>query len=303
MQTVVTIGTFDGVHRGHQAVLDRVREYAQRLQLEPVAYTFSFPPRFASPGPHLILTERMKLALLRQYVARVVLGEFTRVRNLSPDEFFRRVVVERLHARVVVVGENFRFGKNRRGDAAFLQEAARTVGITAVIVPPVVVSGTPVSSTRIRALIQAGEVTEAATLLGRPPVVSGTVVPGDRLGHTIGYPTANLSLPAVIVRPGAGVYLGYAVWEVGQEYGLVYVGTRPTVDGKHWRIEVHLLSPPKEELVGKEMEVHLLARLRPDQAFPSLTALKDQITADVSAASALIPQYPCPRSVLFPSRI
>lgn len=303
MQTVVTIGTFDGVHRGHQAVLDRVREYAHQLQLEPIAYTFSFPPRFASPGPHLILTERMKVALLRRYVARVALGEFTRVRDLSPDEFFRRVVVEQLHAQVVVVGENFRFGRNRRGDAAFLREAARTVGITAVIVPPVVIAGTPVSSTRIRTLIQAGEMTEAATLLGRPPVVSGTVIPGDRLGRKIGYPTANLSLPPVIVRPGSGVYLGYAVWETGQEYGLVYVGTRPTVDGELWRIEVHLLSPPKEELVGKEMEVHLLTRLRADQAFSSLAALSDQIAADVTAARALIHQHPCPRPILFSSRI
>ena len=303
MQTVVTIGTFDGVHRGHQAVLERVQEYAQQLQLEPVAYTFSFPPRFSSPGPHLILTERMKMALLRQYVTRVALEEFTRVRDLSPDEFFHRVIVEQLHAQVVVVGENFRFGRNRRGDAAFLREAARTVGITAVIVPPVVIAGAPVSSTRIRTLIQAGNVAEATTLLGRPPVATGIVVPGDRLGRTIGYPTANLSLPAVIVRPGAGVYLGYAVWETGQGYGLVYVGTRPTVDGEHWRVEVHLLSPPHGELGGKEMEIHLLARLRADQAFPSLAALTDQITADVSAARALIPQHPCPRSILFPSRI
>lgn len=269
------------------------------MGLEPVAYTFSFPPRFTSPGPHLILTERMKSILLRRYVVRIITGKFAQVHNLPPQEFVNHVLIDALGARAVVIGENFRFGSGRAGDASLLKELKEAYGFKLFIVPQVMVGGIPVSSTRIRACIRAGKVKEATALLGRPPVITGTVVHGDRLGHRIGYPTANLSLPSTLLRPGAGIYLGYAVWNAGQGYGLVYLGSRPTIGGKEMRCEVYLLSPPADELSGKEMEVHLLTWLRGDRAFPSIGALTTQIAADIAVARSLIPAHPRPRPILF----
>ncbi len=300
-RTVVTVGTFDGVHRGHQAILHQVKDCARRMGLEPVAYTFSFPPRFTTPGPYLITTERMKSILLRRYVVRIIPGEFTQVRDLSPQEFVNHVLIDALGARAVVIGENFRFGSGRAGDVLLLKELGKAYGFKLFVIPQVTVDGMPVSSTRIRALIRAGKVQEATALLGRPPVVAGIVVHGDRLGRRIGYPTANLSLPSTLLRPGPGIYLGYAAWSAGQGYGLVYSGSRPTMDGKEMRCEVYLLSSPIDELSGKEMEVHLLARLRDDRAFPSVEALAMQIAADVEAARSLIPAYPRPQPILFSS--
>ena len=299
-ETAVTIGTFDGVHRGHQAILQRVRDYAHQMKLEPIAYAFSFPPRFSVPGPHLILTASMKEILLRRYVKRVVAGEFAQVHALTPMEFFSRVIVGELHARAIVVGADFRFGRDRSGDAELLRTMAVAAGIEAIIVPPVMIDGAPVSSTRIRALIQAGRVTVATRLLGRPPVIAGTVVSGDRIGRALGYPTANLALPPTLLRPGTGIYLGYAVWESGHGYALIYSGTRPTIGGGEMRVEVYLLIPPATALTGTTMEVHLLERLRDDRSFPSLDALAAQIAVDVAAARVLIPTYPRPRSILFP---
>jgi len=296
---VITVGTFDGVHLGHQAILGKVKAIAEERALPAIAYTFPFPPRFASPGPHLILTERMKAALLRRYVTRIVPGEFHKVRDLSPQEFVKRVLIDALGACTVVVGKNFRFGSGRSGDAALLKELGEAYGLELFIVPPVTVDGMPVSSTRIRALIREGRVEEAGNLLGRPPIVTGKVVPGDRLGRRLGYPTANLRLPPTLIRPGSGIYLGYAFWETGEGPGLLYVGNRPTVDGKKLRIELHLLSPPPHELAAERMEVHLLARMRDDRIFSSLSALKEQIASDTASAQRLLTTHPRPEPILF----
>ncbi len=296
---VVTVGTFDGVHRGHQAILREVQKIARNEGLEAIAYTFPFPPRIGNPGPHLILTQVMKSALLRRYVARVVSGEFHRVRDLSPQEFVKRVLSDELGARVVVVGENFRFGRGRAGDAGSLRELGEAHGISVVIVPSVIIAGAPVSSTRIRTFIREGKVEAAQRLLGRPPVISGRVVPGDRIGRKIGYPTANLEPPPDLIRPGTGIYLSYAFRSGGEGPGLLYIGHRPTLSGNEMRFELHLFSPPPGEITGETLEVHLLHRLRDDRAFPSLSALKDQIASDIATARTLLSSRLRPAPILF----
>ncbi len=297
--TAVTVGTFDGVHLGHQAILREVQRIARNEGLEATAYTFPFPPRIGNPGPHLILTQVMKSALLRRYVARVVPGEFPRVRDLSPQEFVKHVLLDELGARVVVVGENFRFGQKRAGDPNSLKELGAAHGLSVTVVPSVIVDGAPVSSTRIRTLIREGRVETAARLLGRPPVISGRGVPGDRIGRKIGYPTANLALPSDLIRPGTGIYLSYAFWNGGEGAGLLYIGHRPTLSGAEMRFELHLLSPPSTDLTDETLEVHLLSRLRDDRAFPSLSALKDQITDDIATAHKLLSSRPRPTPILF----
>ncbi len=297
-KTVITVGTFDGVHLGHQAILREVRRISQLNGLEAVAYAFSFPPRFQTPGPYLILTPRMKSILLLRYVTRVLHAEFPRVRALSPEEFVHRVLCDELQADTVVVGDNFRFGANRLGDAELLKELGEIYGFSVIIMPPVIVDGKAVSSTRIRELISAGEVEMVTRLLGRPLIIVGEVIPGDRIGSKIGYPTANLSLARELIRPGSGIYLCYAFWDKEGEGGLLYIGNRPTISGTETRFELHLLSSPSCDLTGKTLEVHLLSRLRDDRKFPSLTALREQISSDVASARALLPSYPPPEPIL-----
>lgn len=299
---VVTVGTFDGVHRGHQAVLARVGEVARGGDLDRVAYAFDRPPRLLSEDgadPCLLLPQAVKMRLLEAWVDRVERADFEGVRDLSAADFIERVLLERLAARAVVVGESFRFGRGREGNLSLLRRVGKAHGLRVVAVPPVVVGGESVSSTRIRALLALGRVGEARELLGRPPLLVGLVVAGDGLGRALGYPTANLALDPSVLRPGSGIYLAYAFWLGKESPGLLYVGERPTVKGQTLRAEVHLLDSPEEELYGRTLEVQILARLRDDRAFPSLAELRHEMDQDAERARALLASSgENPRSIL-----
>ena len=294
---VVTVGTFDGVHLGHQAILKRLCAIASEKQLERVVYAFTFPPRQGTfrqalkeqPKPCLLLPESAKLKLLKRYVDRVEQADFVEVKNLKAERFVREILLEQLTARVVVVGDSFRFGRAREGDVSLLRRVGKDQGIFVVEVPSVVVDQAPVSSTWIRELVASGEVGEARALLGRPPLFVGEVVEGDGLGRRLGYPTANLVFDPVVLYPARGVYLVHAFWLRKRESGLLYFGVRPTLSGSAMRCEVHLLSPPDENLYGKTMEVHLLHKLRGDRSFPSLEALHRQMGLDAARARSLLP--------------
>jgi len=294
---VVTVGTFDGVHLGHQAILKRLCAIASEKKLERVAYAFTFPPRQGAlrqtlkeqPKPCLLLPESAKLKLLKRYVDRVEQADFVEVRNLKAERFVREILLERLTARVIVVGDSFRFGRAREGDVSLLRRVGKEQGIFVVEVPSVVVDQAPVSSTWIRELVASGEVGEARALLGRPPLFVGEVVEGDGLGRRLGYPTANLAFDPVVLHPARGIYLVHAFWLRKRESGLLYFGVRPTLKGSAIRCEVHLLSSPDDDLYGKTMEVHLLQKLRGDRGFPSLEALREQMGLDAARARSLLP--------------
>ncbi len=293
--TVVAVGSFDGVHQGHQALLDVVNRVAREETLERVVYAFRFPPRLvlyhASSGR--ILPEPRKIELLHRWVDRVIPVDFLDVADLSARRFVTEQLVDTLRARAIVVGEGFRFGHGRRGDGALLQRIGVESGTRIEIVPPLQVDGAAVSSTRIRRLLAAGRVDEAARLLGRYPLLIGRVVSGDRLGRQLGYPTANLRPDPAVLLPAAGLYAAHARSRTDQERALLYVGTRPTLvsrtpPGRPPRCEVHLLSPPAGDLYGEVLEVELVKRLRSDRAFPSLDALRAQMDKDATAARALL---------------
>jgi len=297
-KTAVAVGTFDGVHRGHQAILSALSRVAGEEELERVAYAFHFPPRFvlSHVTTGLILPEPRKLELLRRGVDRVQAVDFADVAALPARRFVVEQLVEALGARAIVVGEGFRFGHGRRGDGAFLRRMAEALGLRIEIVPPLEIDGAPVSSTRIRRLITAGRVDQAARLLGRPPMLTGPVVPGDRLGRRLGYPTANLAVDRAILLPATGVYAAHAGRGEHRADALVYVGFRPTLatnpSSERPRCEVHLLSAPQEELYRTVLEAHLVKRLRPDRAFPSLDALRRQMDKDAAAARRLLADSP-----------
>ena len=294
-QAVVTIGTFDGVHLGHRRVLSEVTRQAEESGADAVAYAFRRPPRrelLGAPGRFLLLPEATKVRLLQQTVDRVVRARFADVRKLSPPRFAKDLLVDRLGAVAVVVGPSFRFGARRAGDLDTLRRLGTRHGFTVTVVPPVTIGGESVNSTRIRALVEAGEIAGATALLGRPPLLVGEVTHGDRVGRTLGYPTANLAIGKAILLPGDGVYAAYAFVadDPTPRPALLYLGTRPTIAAlaPEPRCEVHLLSASDEDLYERRIEVQLIERLRTDRAFPSFGALRRQIARDAVEGEAIL---------------
>jgi riboflavin kinase/FMN adenylyltransferase len=267
----VAIGVFDGVHRGHQAVLCA----AVDTGLAPTAITFDPHPRLVlGYGVELLSTLQRRLELFEQAgIDETVVLEFTHDLQQQEPEEFAQGVLRRIGAEVVVAGEDFRFGHRRRGDLAFLEEH----GFSVVHVPPV----EGASSTRVRELLHEGDVVGAAHILGRPPEVDGVVVVGDERGGTLGFPTANLSIEPHLVVPAFGIYAGAALG--GR--AAVSIGTNPHYGGLERRIEAHLLDF-QGDLYGRRLVVELWRRLRDERAFASEAELVEQIARDVEAARA-----------------
>jgi riboflavin kinase / FMN adenylyltransferase len=285
---VVALGNFDGVHLGHQAVVRRAVEEGRRRGLRTVAATFDPHPRAVLwPGnePKLLTTPEVRRELLLDCgVDEVREIRFDReLSKKSPREFVLEVLAGSLGAGVVVVGENFRFGHKASGDVAELGRCMQEVGGEACTVPISNVLGEGISSTRIRMLVADGEVREAARLLGRPYLLRGEVVEGDKRGRTIGFPTANMLPDERALVPGWGVYAGHA--QVGSEsYGAcTNVGTAPTFDRRDSRIEAYLLGYGGD-LYGKVVDVTFEERLRPEKRFSGVGELKEQIARDVEEA-------------------
>jgi len=295
--SAVCIGAFDGVHRGHQAVLAQVRERAQGLT--PVAVSFAPIPRvfFARDGAVAQLsTTREKIALLRQAgMDRVLLLRFgAKLAAMSAQDFVERVLVRRLRARHVLVGPGFRFGHARAGDLALLRQMGKVHGFEAVEVTPFALDGERVSSSRIRALLGAGDFDAAARLLGRRFAIAGHVVRGAQLGRKLGYPTANLRLGSR-VSPVAGVFAVnvHGVRDAAMP-GVASLGTRPTVDGREVLLEAHLFDFDGD-LYGKRIEVEFVQKLRDEEKFDGLDAMVKQIDLDAQAARKVL-NAPLPRT-------
>jgi riboflavin kinase/FMN adenylyltransferase len=284
------MGNFDGVHLGHQAIINNAVERAAALGGLSLALTFEpHPVRVLRPGPPLPLLTPfpLKVRLLeRSGVERVVCAKFTPAfAEQSPADFVHKVLVDRLRVAEVCVGENFSFGKDRAGRPALLQELGRSAGFVVHVQPSIVVEGQVVSSSTIRQRIEEGAVAEAARLLGRPYLLLGDVVSGRGRGERLGFPTANLR-HADQLLPADGVYAGWAaVGASPARYrGAVNVGTRPTFGEAERLVEVHLLDyPGSGALYGQTLELAFVARIRSERTFASGEALTTQITQDVAA--------------------
>jgi riboflavin kinase/FMN adenylyltransferase len=266
----IALGTFDGVHLGHR----RVVEAAKAAGLPTTVVTFDPHPRIALGNQVALLTTlERRIELLEELGVDVHVVPFTSDLALQTPEEFAESVLRPLGAKVVAAGENFRFGRGRSGDLTTLAG----LGFDVRAVP--LVEG--VSSSRIRQLVAAGEIEGAAQLLGRPPEVEGTVVAGDARGGTLGYPTANLAVPAEILVPAYGIYAG----QVGDHRAAISIGVNPHYGGKERRVEAFLLDF-EGDLYGWRLVVELWKRLRSEQAFDSEQALIDQIARDVEQARA-----------------
>ena len=289
---VIALGTFDGVHLGHQVVIRRAVEEGRKRGLRVGVVTFDpHPQAVLRPGSELKLLTTLEVReeiLLACGVDEVHVMRFDE--NLSkktPEEFVREVLVGKFKAAVVVVGENFRFGHKASGNIEDLRRHMRETGGEAYAVPIYACLGESINSTKIRALVAGGEVREAARLLGRPYSLRGKVVVGDKRGRVIGFPTANVLLDACSLVPGRGVYVGH-VWAEAERYGAcTNVGVAPTFDQRDSRVEAHLLDY-QGDLYGRVVEVTFIERLRPEKRFFGADELKEQIARDIVEARKIL---------------
>ncbi len=291
---MVTIGVFDGVHRGHQQIIGHTVRRAAERGLRSVVVTFDpHPSEVVRPGSHpAVLTEPARKAELMAQIGVDVFcvlpftQEFSR---LSPEAFVHDVLVEHLHAAHVVVGENFRFGHRAAGDVALLTRLGRTFGFAVEGAPLVSDNDTVFSSTYIRACVAAGDVTAAAAALGRPHRLEGVVVRGDRRGHQLGFPTANLLTRPYAAIPADGVF---AAWLIRDKDGdrlpaAVSIGTNPSFAGQERRVEAYVIDFD-EDLYGEHVALDFIARLREMRTYQTVDPLVAQIEQDVVETRKLL---------------
>lgn len=287
----VALGVFDGVHRGHVAVISSLVDHARRQELAVGVLTFD-------PHPVEVLAPDLAPALLTDLGRRVeLLGELgvdwvgvldlRDIRTMSPEVFVSKVLVGAAAARVVSVGDDFRFGHNRAGDVTLLREAGSRLGFDVTVVELVADEGGAISSSRIRRLLDDGRVADAAVLLGRPHRVSGEVIEGEARGRLLGFPTANLSPPPRLALPADGIYAVRVQGAVSGD-GVASLGVRPTFgDGGGRLLEVHVFDFAGD-LYGSTIHVEFVERLRGEERFSSAHELVTQMEADAADARRVL---------------
>lgn len=288
--TALALGFFDGVHRGHWAVIDAAVGCAAQEELQPCVFTFTtgnHTPK-SKAGYTWLATQQEKEALLRSRgIVGIFSPDFEEIRSLTPQQFVTDLLVGRLQAKVLCCGEDFHFGKNAAAGVADLIEICRPLGVRVQVVSAVVEDGVTISSTVIRRLITQGEVAKAARLLGRPFGFSQQVVEGKRLGRKLGFPTINQRLPQGMTQPASGVYATLIHLE-GQTFpGVTNIGPQPTVGGEEPLAETYIIGY-SGNLYGQWVRLELAQWLRPIARFDSVEQLRDQITLDAQRANSLV---------------
>lgn len=277
--SVVTIGKFDGLHRGHRMLIRKAVEEAEKLDedgrhTEPVVFTFEM-------SSQMLLTKKERRAMLEEmHVKSIVECPFEPwIITMSAEDFVRKILVEQLHTRCVVVGEDFRFGYERRGDVSVLKNMGKELGFSVYAIPDLMDGGQKISSSAIRRELSLGNMEKVDELLGYPFAVTGKIIHGQQVGRTIGIPTANLLPGKHKLLPPNGVY--YSLTKIdGQTYHAVTdIGTKPTVNGQFVGVEAHLLDFTGD-IYGEKMTVELLHYSRPEIRFDSLKDLQHQIQKD-----------------------
>ncbi len=290
-ETVLTVGAFDGVHRGHQALIGTIVARARETDRLAVVVTFHpHPAAVLTPerAPVSLTTPAEKAALLAALgVDLMVLLPFNRQVAATPAHDFMAMMRRHLRLRELWVGPDFALGRNREGDVTRLQELGRELGYEVRVVEPVTGSGEVISSSRIRALVQQGRVEEAARLLGRYPSLSGRVVRGAQRGHRLGFPTANLEVRPERAVPANGVYAVLALLAEERYPAVANVGVRPSFDGGRRTIEVHLFDF-EQEIYGCDLVVEFVARLRDERRFEEIGELIAQIGRDKEEARQIL---------------
>lgn len=280
--SAVALGNFDGLHVGHQKVISLALDGASKGLL-PTVFTFAENPLAdlgGGAGGRLLSREDKIAVLERMGVKQLYILEFRAVKDLSAEEFVDRILVDCLKAKKACCGFNFTFGRGGKADSSALTALCEARGVAVSVAPAVMVDGTPVSSTRIRGLLEAGRAGEAARLLGRPFGYCMPVRRGRRLGHSLGTPTLNQELPMGFVQPKFGVYVSQVLVENQRYAGVTNVGVKPTVGSDQPLSETWMPDYRGGELYGRAVRVELLHFLRPEHRFPTLEDLRAQILRD-----------------------
>ncbi len=295
---VLTIGTFDGVHLGHQKIIERLNHESRIIDGESVLFTFYPHPRMViypeSHGLKLLQTQDEKLdKLARKGLQNVIVYPFDfEFSRLTATEFVRDILVNRLHVKKLVIGYDHQFGRNREGTIDFLKNISEIYDFEVIEIPAKEIDEVNVSSTKIRDAILEGKVQRAAEFLGEPYSIKGLVVKGDQLGRTLGYPTANIR-PLVKEKmiPAKGVYAITCCWNDQQLIGMMNIGVRPTLfKNPELRLEVHLFDFD-EILYDREIEIRFMVKMRDEMKFSDIEALKNQLLQDEKEARALLLEF------------
>lgn len=286
-KTVIALGFFDGVHRGHGALLQKTAERARALGAVPAAFTFDRPPKEVVTGKrvYLINSNRDRQGLMERLYAieKVIFAPFDQAMMTMPwEDFLTKLLVSHCGAVHLVAGHDYRFGHKNAGDVRLLQEKCAQLGVGCDIIPQVTLDGITVSSTYIRTLVESGDMERAAEFLGHRHCLSRTVQHGQRIGRTIGIPTVNLSVPENVLPPAHGVYITEVFLPDGRHFpGVTNVGTRPTVsDSPALSVETFLLGFDGD-LYGQEIRLEFCRRLRGERKFDSLEELRDEIRRNI----------------------
>lgn len=297
---VLTIGTFDGVHLGHQKIIERLKEEARKVNGETVLFTFFPHPRMViNPTNHglkLIQTQAEKIENLERLgLDHLIIFPFTKeFSTLSADEFVRDYLVNKLHVKTIVVGYDHQFGKNREGSLKQLQKLSETLPFKVIEIPAHEVDEINVSSTKIRQAIEIGDIQTANSYLNEPFEISGNVVKGNQIGRTIGFPTANIEIGDDLkIIPTIGVYAVEVILEDQRKlHGMMNIGIRPTVtDSKEVKIEVFIFDF-SEAIYDQRIKVYLLQRIRGEHRFQSVEVLRAQLQEDEKTVRTIFSNQP-----------
>jgi riboflavin kinase/FMN adenylyltransferase len=284
-KTIVTLGTFDGVHIGHNAILDKICNAAQQENLESVILTFFPHPRLVVSNNYdiklLNTIEEKSILLQKKGIQNFIIHPFDKVfSELTPREFVTQVLVEKLNIQKIIIGHDHKFGKNRAADFNDLINFGKEFGFDVEEISAQQINEVSVSSTKIRNSLQEGNISLANEYLGYPYVLSGNVIKGNQLGRTIGFPTANIEIPEDYkLIPKNGVYIVTAHVNKQTVFGMMNIGVKPTLGENKLSIEVHLLDFDKD-IYKQKIQVNVLERLRDEQKFESFEALKSQLETD-----------------------
>ncbi len=294
--SAVTFGVFDGIHIGHQSVINMLlKEAAQNKLMSLLVGFYPHPLAFLAPErcPPILMPLAKRIEILEQLgIDKTVILSFdAEIASMSPETFVKRVLLEKCRAKHVVVGYACQFGKDRAGNAQSLQELSRSRSFHVSIVPPTEINGAPVHSTRIREALARGDLQWSSQLLGRPYSLVGDVVRGDGRGRHLGFPTANIETQDQICPPN-GVYAIRAKLEGRWLDGVLNIGIRPTFNALNFQVESHFFDFD-ETIYGKSVEIFFVEKIRGERKFPNLESLIQQIQRDIAVASEILAESVC----------
>ena len=281
--TVVTIGNFDGVHKGHQVLIEKTATYAKARGIKSAVFTFLNHPinYFVPEKVKNIFDEKEKERLIESFGIDYLIDiPFDKtMTQISAEQFVVKILKDKIHAKKIVVGHDFTFARNKEGTVDVLREMGHEYDIEVEVVQPIKINGIRVSSTFIRELISEGRVDEIPQYLGTPYVIEGEIIHGKANGRKMGYPTANISLKDQIINPKNGIYASRVVIDGKKYFGATNVGMNPTVNGKYLSIETNILDF-NEDIYGKRVRIEFLEKIRDEKKFESLDELRKQLDLD-----------------------